>query len=541
MVKTEHAILGVGVIGLGYLLLKGGLLGGNGGPVDGANPPGFDETENGTRSSITPKDFETWEERQQYFLDLPEDERPLSYFTGEPIDPTQPAGSPENPLAPLKQFGPIISWEKWYEIRNVAATGISKSEFVSKAKGFSEYKLELIRTRGNGGSIILYDSDYEDYFGSNWQTWQQAIGSGGGTSKAQFDEEGNFLPDGENDYPFDSHNSGYIAWINAGNVGGYNDWLATGKDSGYASYKAANPGGLTYYEWQVLNRPNYTVYRKPDGSYTDYWNGQYFTKWLRTDNPLLDGGGDGGTDPPPSDQTVNITDVSVSKSTAQRGETVVISVIVSNQNNTSKSFSVQFSGELTNATINGSLAANETKTFSFNRNINFEGTKTATLGGFIISVTGVVETGAKPVVISDLRASADSANQGERVDISYDVYNPNNVSVNWNAQFSGTLTTAYKSGILEPQQTQTITISRLINFEGTRSASLAGMTVSITGIPDDPYEPPADEEPKEPEKDVDYYASTSPWGTTWCCMVCNTCFATESEVRQHIKNTGHYA
>lgn len=311
MAKTEHILLTAGVLGLGYLFLKGGvtLPGGNvPSPDNGANPPGWDETEGGTRSNITPQEFASWEERQQYFLNMPEDQRPLSYFTGQPIDPTQPAGSPANPLSPLVPFGPIISWESWYDIRNVQATGISKEEFVAKAKGWHlGYTLELIRTRGSGGAVQIFDSDFQDYFGADWRLWQQALGYGG-TGNAKFDDAGNYMPDGATVYPFPIDNSGYQAWINAGNFGGYYDWLATGKDAGYAVYKASNPLGMNYYDWQVLNRPDYTVYRKPDGSYTDYWNGQYYTAWLETDNPLLggaggSGGGGGGVVAPPIEPT----------------------------------------------------------------------------------------------------------------------------------------------------------------------------------------------------------------------------------------------
>lgn len=299
MVKSEQVLLGAGLLGLAYLYLNKSITlppgGGN-----GANPPGWDETEGGTRSSITPKEFATWAERQEYFLNLPESERPLSYFTREPIDPTQPAGSPANPLSPLKPFGPIISWESWYDMRNVQATGISKEEYVAKAKGWHlGYTLELIRTRGHGGAIQVYDSDFEDYFGADWRLWQQALGYGG-TADAAFDNSGNYMPDGVKVYDFPIDNPGYQAWISAGNFGGYYDWLATGKDSGYAAYKSANPGGMDYYQWQTANRPNYTVYRTPDGGYTDYWNGQYYTEWLMTNNPLLSsaGGGGGGVAPP---------------------------------------------------------------------------------------------------------------------------------------------------------------------------------------------------------------------------------------------------
>ncbi|MGI2335738.1 MAG: hypothetical protein ACRKGH_03730 [Dehalogenimonas sp.] len=386
MAKSERVLLGAGLLGLAYLYLNKSVTLPGGG--DGANPPGWDETEGGTRSSITPKEFATWEERQQYFLNLPEDQRPLSYFTKEPIDPTQPAGSPANPLSPLKPFGAIISWEEWYDIRNVQATGISKTEFVAKAKGWHlGYTLELIRTRGQGGAIQVYDSDFEDYFGADWRLWQQALGYGG-TANAKFDDAGNYMPDGYTVYDFPIDNSGYQAWINAGNFGGYYDWLATGKDAEYAAYKTANLGGMDYHQWQTANRPGYTVYRTPDGGYTDYWNGQYYTNWLETDNPLLSGNGSGvgGTGVV---QLVQISNLRVSATSVHQGGFTTVRFEITNPNGSSVNYDVAFIGNLTNKSFSGSLNAFETASKSFSLSVDFTGTRSASLGGQTISVTGL--------------------------------------------------------------------------------------------------------------------------------------------------------
>lgn len=505
MVKSEQVILGAGVLGLGYLLLKGSTLPGGGGGDD-IPPPGGGI--GGGGSIIEPDP------------DLPDDAVPVV------PDPSFPPGSPENPLMPDDPIGNIIDIKDWYDIKDIGGIlGWSRDEYRNRWDAW--YKARYMDRTGKVGGL----------------TWQELYAFNYSTTVERAKKRAGFA----NLRRSLGWKNVYVPVTNTGKTWG--EWWTPPGWPNNASVPLSTRCRMVAKDDPYTGSVYDSIVASKGEQYVDVWNTAWMelsaydwdgTSWVRV-GCLNDPGDDSGTEPPPGDTNlaVDIVDVAVSKATAQRGETVVISVTVSNPNSTSKSFSVQFSGELTNATINNTLAGLETKTYSFNRNVNFEGTKSATLGGFTISITGVVETGSMPVEISNLRASADEANQGERVDISYDVYNPNNISVNWNAQFSGSLTTAYRSGILGPQQTQTITISRLINFEGTKSATLAGMTVSITGLPEEPYEPPSNS--KETVKDVDYYASVSPWGTSWCCMVCNTCFATESEVKQHIKNTGHYA
>lgn len=338
--KTEQAAL-VGVAGvLGYLYWKKTQEGGNPPPLDPVHPP------------VIPNP------------NLPPPVTPVI------PDPSFPPGSPENPLQPDQPLGPIIPIVDRYEQKQIATLiGWSKEELASRyTEYYAAHYVNHTKKQGDLTWQELYAFDmYQDVATAKqvasyaallrtlgWKNQYRQITSGGASA----------------------------AWGEWWTAPGWPDaWqspnIACGQVVAEGNYYTAD-----LYTWIVTNMgvEYVAVWNTAWAEVCAYsWNG---TAWVKS-----------GTVPPPggggSLLPVTVSGLRASPTSAYVGDFVTISFEVTNPNSASQTFNLNFSGAITTATLSGTLLPYETRTVTLGVAVTWTGTRTSTLVGASISVTGV--------------------------------------------------------------------------------------------------------------------------------------------------------